>query len=124
MADWSWLFAAPHKPQQQAEEASKKRSRLGLPALAVSQQHAQVLVEPAVKRRFTVKPAKPAVAKPGRKPKKAGEESRLGLRRQKSAADVEFEEACQAVIGARVGVWWEDDYCYYKVFFSCHSFSK
>lgn len=43
------------------------------------------------------------------------EESRLGVRRQKSAADVEFEEACQAILGARLGVWWEDDRCYYKV---------
>lgn len=58
-----------------------------------------------------VKPAS-APAKPGRKPK--GEESRLGVKRQKKEADLKFEECCQAVLGARVGVWWEDDHCYYK----------
>lgn len=92
---------------QATEEASRKRSRLGLPVLAVSQQPPSKL-EP--KRRA----ANPA-AKIVRKVKKAAEDSRLGGRRQKTAADVHFEEACQAVLGSRVGVWWEDDRCYYKV---------
>lgn len=61
---------------------------------------------PAAKRR--------ALAKPARK-QKPGEESRLGAKRQKKEADAKFEECCQAVLGARVGVWWEDDECYYKV---------
>ena len=63
-------------------------------------------------KQASAKPAS-APAKPGRKPK--GEESRLGAKRQKKEADLKFEECCQAVLGARVGVWWEDDNCYYKV---------
>ena len=97
-----------------AEEASRKRSRLGDPALT-STGPGSVL--PEAKRRALAKPSpvKPASApaKPGRKPK--GEESRLGVKRQKKEGDLKFEECCQAVMGARVGVWWEDDHCYYKV---------
>lgn len=68
---------------------------------------------PDAKRRALVKPGSQP-AKPVRK-QKGGEESRLGAKRQKKEADVKFEESCQSVLGARVGVWWEDDNCYYKV---------
>ena len=37
--------------------------------------------------------------------------------RKKSTSDVQFEDACLQIIGARVGVWWEDDEAYYKVCF-------
>lgn len=105
-----------------AEEASRKRSRLGDPALTSSgsgsvlpEAKRRAVVKTSVVKPSLVKPAS-APAKPGRKPK--GEESRLGAKRQKKEADLKFEECCQAVLGARVGVWWEDDHCYYKV---CHT---
>lgn len=87
---------------------TKKRSRLGDPALA-----SPATAPPDAKRRALAKTGT-APAKPGRKPKAAGEESRLGAKRQKKETDVKFEESCQCVLGARVGVWWEDDNCYYK----------
>ena len=110
------MCAAASKSQAKpsAEEASRKRSRLGDPALTSS---ASASVLPEAKRRAVVKQGlvKPASApaKPGRKPR--GEESRLGAKRQKKEADLRFEECCQLVLGARVGVWWDDDHCYYKV---------
>ena len=99
-----------------ADDASRKRSRLGLPALVGT---AQIPGQPDAKRRPLSKLGK-APSKGVKKPalKKPAEESRLGVRRQKSPEDVAWEEACQAVMGSRVEVWWEDDHCYYKVQFS------
>ena len=90
-----------------AEDGSRKRSRLGDPALAIT-----ACVSPETKKRAAVKPSQIPM-KQARKPKASGEESRL--KRQKTETDAKFEQCCQHVIGSRVGVWWEDDHCFYKV---------
>ena len=99
-------MAAKYQTKPSQEEGSRKRSRLGDPALTSSLSGA---ADP--KKRAA---AKPGPAKPVRKQKPGGEESRLGAKRQKKDTDLKFEESCQAVIGSRVGVWWDDDNCYYK----------
>jgi len=50
------------------------------------------------------------------------QEAAAALQREKEKAahvwtehDFRFQECAERVLGARVGVWWDADQCYYKV---------